>query len=263
VNALIFDCDGVLSDTERDGHLPAFNRTFAEFGLPVRWSVAEYGRRLGIGGGKERLASLLTDDFVKAAGLPPDRDGQLAEVSRWHRRKTEIYVEMVRTGALPPRPGIARLIEEALAAGWTLAVASTSAPASVEAVLAAAAGPRNAARFAAVLAGDVVPNKKPAPDIYRLAIERLGVNPRDALVIEDSRIGLEAATVAGLGTLITVSSYTGHESFEGAAMVVSDLGDPGHPMRVLANRSAARPEGWIGLEDVAACLASAAVQALH
>ena len=254
MSALIFDCDGVLSDTERDGHLPAFNQTFAEFGLPVRWSVAEYGERLKIGGGKERMASLLTDDFVRAAGLPTDRDGQMAEVARWHKRKTEIYVAMVAAGRLPPRPGINRLIQEALDAGWTLAVASTSAQASVEAILAAAVGQKNAARFAAVLAGDVVENKKPAPDIYLMAIERLELDRDDTLVIEDSRNGLQAANAAGLRSLITVSSYTEDENFDEAVMVVSDLGDPGHRMKVLANRSVARPKDWICIEDLAACL---------
>ncbi len=254
MSALIFDCDGVLSDTEREGHLPAFNQTFREFGLPVQWSEAEYGERLRIGGGKERMASLLTKDFVAAAGLPRDRDAQMAEVARWHKRKTEIYTGMVAEGRLPPRPGIARLISEALDAGWTLAVASTSAQASVAAILNCAAGPQNAARFAVVLAGDVVARKKPAPDIYHLAVDRLGVDRTDALVIEDSRNGLQAATAAGLRCVVTVSSYTRQENFDEAALVVSDFGEPGGMIEVLANRSRARPAGWIRLEDLAACL---------
>jgi HAD superfamily hydrolase (TIGR01509 family) len=256
VNALLFDCDGVLSDTERDGHLPAFNQTFREFGLPVQWSEAEYGERLRIGGGKERMASLLTDAFVAAAGLPRDREAQMAEIARWHKRKTEIYTGMVAEGRLKPRPGIARLIEEALEAGWMLAVASTSAQASVEAILECAAGRRNAARFASVLAGDVVRHKKPAPDIYNLAVDRLGIDRADALVIEDSRNGLQAATAAGLRSVITVSFYTGRENFDEAALVVSDLGEPGGAIEVLANRSRARPGGWIVLDDLADCLES-------
>ena len=127
MRALIFDCDGVLADTERFGHLPAFNQTFAEFGLPVRWSEEEYGRRLKIGGGKERMASLLTPDLVEEAGLPRDPDDQRALVAQWHARKTAIYTAMVAAGDLPARPGIARIIGEALDAGWMLAVASTSA----------------------------------------------------------------------------------------------------------------------------------------
>jgi len=256
VSALIFDCDGVLCDTEREGHLPAFNQTFREFGLPVQWSEAEYGERLRIGGGKERMASLLTEDFVAAAGLPRDRGAQMAEVARWHKRKTEIYTGMVAEGRLPPRPGIARLIGEALDAGWTLAVASTSAQASVAAILDCAAGPRNAARFAAVLAGDIVAKKKPAPDIYNLAVDRLGLDRADALVIEDSRNGLQAATAASLRCVITISSYTHEENFDEAALVVSDFGEPGGVINVLANRSRARPTGWIRLEDLAACLES-------
>ena len=105
--ALIFDCDGVLADTERDGHLAAFNQMFAEFGLPVRWSEQEYGEKLKIGGGKERMRSLLTPEFVAAANLPSGTDEQLALVGRWHKRKTEIYTEMAAAGKLPGRPGVA------------------------------------------------------------------------------------------------------------------------------------------------------------
>ena len=133
--ALIFDCDGVLADTERDGHRPAFNQTFAEAGLPVQWSEEDYADKLRIGGGKERMASLLTDEFVAANGLPADPEGQKELLAGWHRRKTEIYKEMVRAGRLPGRPGIARIVDEALQAGWSLAVASTSAEESVRAVL--------------------------------------------------------------------------------------------------------------------------------
>jgi phosphoglycolate phosphatase-like HAD superfamily hydrolase len=162
VPALIFDCDGVLADTERDGHRPAFNETFAELGLPVRWSEAEYGVKLRIGGGKERMASLLTDEFVKANQLPADAEGQKAMLADWHRRKTAKYKAIVQAGRLAARPGIARVVDEALQAGWTLAVASTSAEESVRAVLQHAVGDASAARFA-VFAGDVVPAKKPDP----------------------------------------------------------------------------------------------------
>jgi HAD superfamily hydrolase (TIGR01509 family) len=255
VRALIFDCDGVLADTERFGHLPAFNRTFAEFGLPVQWSEEEYGEKLRIGGGKERMASLLTPEFVREAGLPPDAEGQQAAVAAWHARKTAIYTEMVASGALPGRPGVRRVIGEALDAGWTLAVASTSAEASVRAVLEHVAGEEQAARFAQVLAGDVVPRKKPAPDVYELALERLGAAPADALVVEDSRNGLEAATGAGLRCVVTVNGYTEDEDFREAVLVVSSLGDPGgERSRVLADRCRAEPSDWVTLRDLEACL---------
>jgi HAD superfamily hydrolase (TIGR01509 family) len=255
VSALIFDCDGVLADTERHGHLPAFNRTFAEFGLPVRWSEEEYAEKLRIGGGKERMASLLTPEFVREAGLPEDAEGQRAAVAEWHARKTALYTEMVASGALPARPGVSRVIGEALDAGWELAVASTSAEPSVRAVLEHVAGPERAARFAVVLAGDVVPRKKPAPDIYELAMERLEVPASDALVIEDSRNGLEAATGAGLRCVITVNGYTEDEDFGEAVLVVSSLGDPdGERTRVLENRGRARPGEWVTVDDLEACL---------
>ena len=252
--ALIFDCDGVLADTERYGHLPAFNQTFAEFGLPVRWSVAEYQEKVRIGGGKERLASLLTPEFVAAAGLPADPARQRAEVAAWHRRKTEIYTGLVASGAVPPRPGIARIVAEALAAGWTLAVASTSAEVSVRATLERAVGAENA-RAVTVFAGDIVAHKKPAPDIYRLALDSLGVPARHVVVVEDSRNGLLAATGAGLACVITVNDFTAGEDFSEAALVVSSLGDPGGERTdVLANRSRAAPGGWITLADLASVM---------
>lgn len=259
MSTLIFDCDGVLSDTERYGHLPAFNQTFREFGLPVQWSEEEYGRKLLIAGGKERMASLLTPEFVEAAGLPADRDAQLAEVARWHKRKTEIYTEMVSAGKLPPRPGIRRIIESAQDGGWRMAVASTSAEPSVRAILSNAAGADRAARFDLVLAGDVVAHKKPAPDIYLLARERLGVPAPEVLVIEDSRNGLEAARDAGLRCLMTLNGYTEQDDTTEAVLVVSSLGDPaGEKTRVLANRSPARPGDFVTLADLAACLAAGA-----
>jgi HAD superfamily hydrolase (TIGR01509 family) len=252
VPALIFDCDGVLADTERDGHRPAFNETFAEVGIPVNWSVQEYGEKLRIGGGKERMASLLTEEFVRDNGLPADPDGQKRLLADWHRRKTARYKEMVRAGRLPARPGIARVVGEALAAGWTLAVASTSAEESVRAVLEHAVGEDDAARFA-VFAGDIVPAKKPDPAIYLLALERLGLATDDAIVVEDSRNGLLAAVAAGLRCVVTISSYTGDEDMSEAVMVVSSLGDPGDPAEVLANRSGAEPGELVTLADLDAC----------
>lgn len=262
MTTLIFDCDGVLADTERHGHLPAFNQTFREHGLPVQWSEEEYARKLKIGGGKERMASLLTEEFVSQAGLPRDPAQLAAEVARWHRRKTELYTERVLRGELPPRPGVRRIITAALEAGWQLAVASTSAQASVEAVLKVAAGVEQAQRFAGVFAGDIVPRKKPAPDIYQLALRRLGAVASQTLVIEDSQNGLTAAVAAGLRCLVTVNGYTEHECFDAAALVVTHLGEPGDALRVLANRSRATPQGTLGLDELLALLpASSAVGA--
>ncbi|GAC1564325.1 MAG: HAD family hydrolase [Ktedonobacteraceae bacterium] len=253
VNALIFDCDGVLADTERFGHLPAFNQTFKEFGLPIQWSEEEYAEKLKIGGGKERMASLLTPEFVQQAHLPPDAEGQKRVLADWHKRKTALYKEIVASGHLPGRPGIARIAGEALAHHWKLAIASTSAEESVRAILEYVVGQERAAHFE-VLAGDIVPMKKPAPDIYQLALERLQSKPEETLVIEDSRNGLLAAIGAGLRCVVTISSYTEHEDMHEALLVVSDLGDPGNPMRVIANRGRAHPGSYITLDDLKACL---------
>jgi HAD superfamily hydrolase (TIGR01509 family) len=222
--ALIFDCDGVLADTERFGHLPAFNETFADVGISYRWSDAEYARYVTIGGGKERMASLLTPEFVAREGLPRDEAGQRAMIAVWHRKKTALYTAKIASGEIPPRPGIARLVEQAAAAGWRLAVASTSAEPSVRAVLEHAVGRERAAVFA-VFAGDLVERKKPAPDIYLAALTGLGVDAAEVVVVEDSANGLAAALAAGLTTVVTVSTYTADEDFTGAALVVSSLGD--------------------------------------
>ncbi|WP_037678241.1 HAD-IA family hydrolase [Streptomyces griseus] len=257
---LIFDCDGVLADTERDGHLPAFNQTFEEFGLPVRWSDAEYAEKLKVGGGKERMRTLLTPDFVAAAGLPTDQEALDEQVARWHRRKTEIYTGIIRDGDIPPRPGVRRVAEEAHEAGWTLAVASTSAEPSVRSVLELAMGPELTAGFS-VFAGDVVQRKKPAPDIYAFAVDRLSLDPEHAVVIEDSRNGLLAALGAGLTCAVTTSAYTGEEDFTGASLVVTSLGDPAPrevPARVLSDPLGARPGRWVVLADLAALLTASA-----
>ena len=252
--ALIFDCDGVLADTERYGHLPAFNETFAAFGIPVHWSDEEYAQKVLIGGGKERVASLLTPEFVAANNLPTDEDGRKTMLAQWHRHKTAAYTDMVAAGKMPARPGIARIVEEAAAAGWQLAVASTSAEPSVRAVLEHAVGPDRAKDFA-VFAGDIVPAKKPDPAIYQLAVTSLGVEPEQVVVVEDSGNGLRAALGAGLACVVTVSTYTVDEDFTGAALVVSSLGDPdGETATVLADPLRLEPNGVVRLDDLSRLL---------
>ncbi|NKX52286.1 HAD-IA family hydrolase [Arthrobacter deserti] len=258
--ALIFDCDGVLADTERFGHLPAFNRTFADFGLPVQWSEEDYAGKLLIGGGKERMASLLTPEFTAANGLPADPQGRKDLLAAWHKVKTTHYTQAVLEGRMPGRPGVVRLVDEARAAGWRLAVASTSAESSVRAVLAHVVGPSRAGHFR-VYAGDIVPRKKPAPDIYEFALADLGIRPQEAVVVEDSANGLQAALAAGLKTVVTVSSYTAGEDFRGAALVVSSLGGPGAPAETLCVPLSLRPQGAVTLATLKAILDTAEVKA--
>ena len=251
--ALLFDCDGVLADTERLGHLVAYNQMFEEFGLPVYWSEEEYGERLKVAGGKERLATLLTADFVQKARLSTGVEDQRQKIAEWHKRKTALYIEIVKAGHIPGRPGIARIVREALAANWKVAVCSTATEESVRAILDHVVGKEDAAHFA-ILAGDIVPHKKPAPDVYQLALEQLQVRPEETIVIEDSRNGLLAAVGAGLRCVVTLSTYTQREDMREATLVLADLGDPGRGMRVISNRGRARLGSYMTLDDLAACL---------
>lgn len=241
--ALIFDCDGVLADTERDGHLPAFNAAFAEFGLPIEWDADTYHRKLQIGGGKERIAS----------EFPGEDRADL--IKQLHARKTQLFTERVADGLLPGRPGIRRLIGAVLELGWTVAVASTSAEASVRAVLAHAARPELAAQCH-VFAGDIVAAKKPAPDIYLKVLADLELDPAECLVVEDSGIGVAAARAAGLTTIVTISAFTAGEDFTGAALVLDHLGELDDPLSVVAAPAGVRPVGMVTVSDLEDLLAT-------
>lgn len=257
--ALIFDCDGVLGDTEPDGHLVAFNRMWKKLGVPWQWSKEQYGVKLKIGGGKERMLSLFHDaDFRQSVTVPESEEEQKALVAAWHKEKTAIYQEIINSGQVPPRPGIRRISQEALDAGWKLAVASTSAPGAVASVLRHAVGDELAKHFL-VLSGDVVPKKKPAPDIYNLAVEKLNLSPQNCVAVEDSRNGMLAAYAAHIPVIVTVSEYTKNEDFTEAAFVVDSLGEPGGPKsRVLANRAGLSLKDYVRLGDLAALIGAAA-----
>lgn len=254
---LIFDCDGVLADTERDGHLVAFNRMWREKGVPWQWNLAQYAEKLKIGGGKERMASLAGDaDFRAVYGVPESEGTWFSTVAGWHRRKTEIYEELIVSGAIPGRPGVKRLADEAHGRGWRLAVCSTSAIVSVQAVLDHVVGRETAAKFAGIFAGDMVKAKKPAPDVYTLAAGQLGLDPANCIVIEDSRNGLLAARTAGMACVITLNDLTKDEDFSEAALVLSSLGEPaGEGAVVIANRTKARPGTFLGGDDLEEILA--------
>lgn len=220
IKALIFDCDGVLVDTERDAHRVGFNLAFKEFGIDAEWDVALYGKLLLVAGGKERMRAYF-DEYGWPAGTDSD-DQKDALILDLHKTKTRITSEIVAD--LPVRPGILRIVDEAIAAGVRLGVCTTSNPKFIDAVL-DLFGPERKAAFEFVHAGDVVAKKKPAPDIYLLALETLGLPAAECIVIEDSRNGLLAARGAGLPTLVTMSTYTVDEDFTGAAKVVPELGD--------------------------------------
>jgi len=230
LKALLFDVDGTLADTERDGHRVAFNQAFADAGLDWNWDVALYGQLLKVTGGKERIRYFI-DDSQSAFYAPVDLDGFIRSL---HQAKTHNYVSLLKSGAIPLRPGVGRLLNEARAAGLRLGIASTTTLENVTALLRATLGEESIEWFEVIAAGDVVPEKKPAPDIYYYAMEKLGLTAADCLAFEDSENGFLSSTVAGIKTLVTVNGYTRQQDFDGAAIVLDKLGEPDAGFIVIA-----------------------------
>lgn len=246
LKALLFDVDGTLADTE-ETHRQAFNSAFLEFQLPYAWSADQYEVLLRISGGKERLTRFFQDLPVTES----ERSRLLANVANLHRVKTERYAELVAAGGSPLRPGIARLLDEALLAGIRVGIASTTTSANVAALLDAELGKGAHRRFSVIACGDVVPAKKPAPDIYRLALSALGLSAEEAIAFEDSANGLAAAKAAGIFTVVTPTRWTQSQDFGEADLRIAHLGDPAHP---LTGEDAKRAGGaFLSLEGLAAC----------
>ncbi len=237
LHALLFDVDGTLADTERDGHRPAFNQAFQDAGLDWHWDVALYGKLLAVTGGKERMKFYI-DQFRPDYRKPDHFDELVADL---HKAKTRHYTTLAAQGGIPMRPGVRRLLEEARAAGLRLAIATTTTPENVTVLLEHSLGAGTQDWFEVIAAGDIVPAKKPASDIYHYALDKMGLNPADCLAFEDSENGLRASLGAGLKTLVTVNDYTLDHDFTGAAVVLSDLGEPGAPCRLLAGADLGRP----------------------
>lgn len=229
LEALIFDVDGTLADTERDGHRVAFNEAFKEAGLDWDWDVELYGELLQVTGGKERIR-LYVEKFLKDFQLDED----ITEFSaRLHKRKTHFYLELLQSGAIPLRPGVERLINEAREAGLRLAISTTTTPANVTYLLTATLGEESINWFEVIAAGDIVPAKKPAPDIYDWALEQMNLKPEACLAFEDSLNGIKSSLAANLKTLITVNGYTKDDDFSGAVLVLDQYGEPDAPFSVL------------------------------
>lgn len=236
LKALIFDVDGTLADTERDGHRVAFNRAFAAEGLPIVWDEALYGELLRITGGKERLSYFFT--HVRPDLRPP---GNLEAVVRGlHARKTEIYGALLTTEGVPLRPGVRRLLQEARSQGLWLAIATTTTLDNLLPIW-AALGPDARSWFRAVGAGDCVAAKKPAPDIYEYVLAEMGLTAAECVAFEDSENGFRAARGADLSTIVTVTEYTRNQNFDGALLVVDHLGEPHQPLSRLAGASFTGP----------------------
>lgn len=216
--AVVFDVDGTLADTERDGHRPSFNEAFAAAGLPYRWDEDRYGALLAITGGKRRIEHYLRDQ-----GVPGEQADELAE--RLHASKNERFVDRIRSGSVPARPGAAELLDELRGEGVRLAVATTGSGRWVRELLDGAFGLDT---FEFVLTRDEVPTLKPAPDVYQEAIRRLRSPARRVIAVEDSSNGLRSAVDAGLRCAIVTNGYTCDQDFSAAAVVCDGFSRDGH-----------------------------------
>ena len=227
MEALIWDVDGTLAETE-EVHRAAFNTTFQQAGYDWMWSRETYRELLRVTGGVERITHFLRSQ----------RPGEIAErempdiVKALHRAKTANYVRALQSGEVLLRPGVARVLTEAREAGLRLAIATTTSPPNIEALIDHSPDAVRMDWFEVIGAGGVIPNKKPAPDIYNWTLERLDLPPGDCLALEDSRNGLESALAAGVPTVITYSSYTDRQDFGGALAAADSFGEPDAPMRM-------------------------------
>jgi HAD superfamily hydrolase (TIGR01509 family) len=242
--ALIFDVDGTLADTE-EAHRVAFNEAFMALGVEWQWDAPTYRQLLRTTGGKERLAA-----YLRTLGRSDSETAALgALIPELHAEKTRRYTAAVARGDVPLRPGVARLIDEALDAGTRLAIATTTTAANVDALLTAAFGTAGRQWFGVIACGDEVKAKKPAPDIYRLALDRLALPPQSVVALEDSEDGLRAANGAGLFTVVTPCVWTTGQDFRGAGLLLPNLGSrqqplPGEPGDVLQDA------GWLTFAEL-------------
>lgn len=230
LQALIFDVDGTLADTERDGHRVAFNQAFEQAGLDWNWSVDLYGELLAVTGGKERMAYYLekfNTDF-------PTDDKTPLMIKELHQSKTAHYTELLASGAIPLRPGVKRLINEARENDMRMAISTTTTPANVTALLEHALEKGSNNWFEVIAAGDIVPAKKPAADIYVWALNELKLKAEDCLAFEDSENGVKSSLGANLKTIITINDYTENHDFSGASLVLDQMGEPDQGFNTLA-----------------------------
>jgi len=214
--AIIFDVDGTLSETE-ETHRRAFNKAFRQAGLNWHWNQSLYQELLAVTGGKERIRYFI--ESFGGVGAPADELDEF--IPALHARKTEAYTMMVTGGEVELRPGIRDLISNAQERGFRLAIATTTTPANVDALLSVTLG--GSSDFEVICAGDSVLHKKPAPDIYEVALDKLCLPATACVAIEDSRNGLLSSMAAGIATVVTPGVYTSGHDFEEAALVIDDL----------------------------------------
>ena len=233
LEALLFDVDGTLADTELDGHLVAFNATFTKFGLDWYWSSELYDELLAVSGGKERI-KFYVDSYCAGYEIPDNFEQLVADI---HASKTRHYTQLLAQGSIPLRTGVERLLREARDAGLRLAVTTTTSLDNVIALLDHTLGPDSAHWFEIIAAGDIVNAKKPAADIYEYTLKAMNLEAEQCLAIEDSYNGLRAARGANIKTIITINDYTKHHEFEEAVLVLDHLGEPDVPIDVISGNS--------------------------
>ena len=240
LQALIFDVDGTLADTERDGHRVAFNAAFDEFGINWHWDIPTYGELLSVTGGKERMRHYY-DNYAEARNITDDFKQRLDQlIPQLHQAKTRHYTELLATGAIPLRTGVERLLREARERGLRLAIATTTTPENVTGLLEHTLGRESIAWFEVIAAGDIVPAKKPAPDIFDYALQTMQLPADACLAFEDSGNGIQSSRGAGLTTVVTVNDYTADHDFTDAAIVLDHMGEPDAPFTVLAGDAGGR-----------------------
>ncbi|QEP44893.1 HAD family hydrolase [Ectothiorhodospiraceae bacterium BW-2] len=242
LQALIFDVDGTLADTERDGHRVAFNLAFRAAALQWHWSEALYGELLNITGGKERISHYM-ETYLPDYTPPRERSEFIASL---HRSKTSFYTELLGEGNIPLRPGVKRLLQQAREQKLRLAIATTTTPENVDALLLNTLGKDYMGWFEVVAAGDIVEAKKPSPAVYQFAMAEMGLRPEECFAFEDSWNGLQSALNAELPVLITTNGYTASDEFNGAALVVSDFGEPDAPFTLRQGQSFGH--SWVDIE---------------
>jgi len=232
LQALIFDVDGTLADTEKDGHRVAFNLAFEEAGLDWNWDADLYGKLLAVTGGKERIRYYLENFNTTFA--KPDKFTEF--VAQLHAAKTGFYMQLMEQGRVPLRVGVEQLFNQAREQGLRLAIATTTTPANVTALLHNTLGKGSEQWFEVIAAGDIVPDKKPAADIFVYALQQLNLSADECLAFEDSENGLKSSKGAGLKTVVTINDYTKDHDFSNADLILDQFGDQNNPFKVIDNK---------------------------
>ncbi len=253
LRGILFDCDGVLAETERTGHRVAFNRAFEKIDLPFQWDPDEYGEYVKIGGGKNRVRNYLEERNWDFPGVPETEEERKAYIDALHREKSQAFVEIVDEGQVPAREGVKRLIEEALERGLKVAIVSSSAIISVEKVLQHVVGEETAQKIR-VFGGEHVAESKPNPALYLHALDELGLQAEDVVVVEDTRIGCLAGVRAGCRVLVTPSDYSKQEDFSEASAVVSSLGSVENRATLIDGPEEVLEDGCVTVDTLATLL---------